>query len=178
MFLRVTIPLIFALGVFGETLACAGFDDGARYAFSASVEARRVIVIDMEEQALASEIRLDLAPDLVAASDARFNRISLASACSSMSMTIIATLLIYVGAIGSAFIGAMVMLAFSLGVVIPFILAALFLSRALPLLSRIQQLAPQIGLISMLVMIAFGTVLVTDNFHVVSDFIYPYLQLS
>ena len=69
MFLRVTIPLIFALGVFGEALACAGFDDGARYAFSASVEARRVIVIDMEEQALASEIRLDLAPDLVAASD-------------------------------------------------------------------------------------------------------------
>ena len=91
---------------------------------------------------------------------------------------IIATLLIYVGAIGSAFIGAMVMLAFSLGVIIPFILAALFLSRALPLLSRIQQLAPQIGLISMLVMIAFGMVLVTDNFHVVSDFIYPYLKLS
>jgi len=72
----------------------------------------------------------------------------------------------------------MVMLAFSLGVVIPFILAALFLSRALPLMSRIQQLAPQIGLISMLVMIAFGMVLVTDNFHVVSDFIYPYLKLS
>jgi len=91
---------------------------------------------------------------------------------------IIATLLIYVGAIGSAFIGAMVMMAFSLGVVIPFILAALFLSRALPLLSRIQQLAPQIGLVSMLVMVAFGMVLVTDNFHVVSDFIYPYLKLS
>jgi cytochrome c-type biogenesis protein len=91
---------------------------------------------------------------------------------------IIATLLVYVGAIGSALVGAAMMFAFSLGVVIPFMLAALFLSRALPLLTRIQQSAPQIGLISMVTMVAFGIILLTDNFHTVSDFIYPYLGLA
>lgn len=91
---------------------------------------------------------------------------------------IIATLLIYVGALGSAFVGAMVMLAFSLGVAIPFLLAALFLIRTLPLMSNLQKLAPQIGLVSMLVVVAFGLVLITDNFHALSDFIYPYLGLS
>ncbi len=91
---------------------------------------------------------------------------------------IIATLLVYVGALGSAFIGAMVMLAFSVGVVVPFLLAAFFLSRMTPLLNQIERLAPKIGFVSMIVIIAFGLVLVTDNFHVVSDFIYPYLGLS
>ncbi|MFQ6005249.1 MAG: cytochrome c biogenesis CcdA family protein [Woeseia sp.] len=91
---------------------------------------------------------------------------------------IIATLLIYVGSLGSALVGAAVMLAFSMGVVIPFLLAAFFLSRTLPLLSRIQQYAPRIGFVSMIVIVAFGLVLVTDNFHVVSDFIYPYLGLQ
>ncbi len=91
---------------------------------------------------------------------------------------IIATLLVYVGAIGSALVGAALMFAFSLGVVLPFLLAALFLSRAMPLLERIQRSAPQIGLVSMIVMVAFGVVLLTDNFHTLSDLIYPYLGLS
>ena len=91
---------------------------------------------------------------------------------------IIATLLVYVGAIGSAWVGAAMMLAFSLGVVVPFMLAAFFLSRAMPLLVRIQQSAPQIGFVSMLIMVAFGIILLTDNFHTVSDFIYPYLGLG
>jgi cytochrome c-type biogenesis protein len=91
---------------------------------------------------------------------------------------IIATLLIYVGALGSALVGAMVMFAFSLGVAIPFLLAAVFLIRTLPLLSRIQRLAPWIGFVSMLTIVAFGLVLITDNFHTLSDFIYPYLGLN
>jgi cytochrome c-type biogenesis protein len=91
---------------------------------------------------------------------------------------IIATLLIYVGSLGSALVGASVMFAFSLGIVVPFLLAALFLSRALPAMARIQRIAPAIGFASMVVMIAFGLVLLTDNFHVVSDFIYPYLRLG
>lgn len=91
---------------------------------------------------------------------------------------IIATLLVYVGALGSAIVGATVMFAFSMGIVIPFLLAAFFLSRTLPVLEKIQQFAPAIGLFSMLVIVAFGLVLVTDNFHVLSDFIYPYLGLG
>ncbi|MDH5621496.1 MAG: cytochrome c biogenesis protein CcdA [Gammaproteobacteria bacterium] len=91
---------------------------------------------------------------------------------------IIATLLIYVGSLGSPLVGATVMFGFSMGVVIPFLLAALFLSRTLPLLSRLQQYTPAIGLVSMLVIMAFGTVLLTDNFHALSDLIYPWLGLA
>lgn len=91
---------------------------------------------------------------------------------------IIATLLIYVGSLGSALVGAAVMFGFSMGVVIPFLLAALFLSRTMPLLSKIHQYAPTIGLAGMLVIVAFGVVLVTDNFHALSDLIYPWLGLD
>jgi cytochrome c-type biogenesis protein len=91
---------------------------------------------------------------------------------------IIATLLVYVGALGSALVGAAVMFAFSMGIVIPFLLAAFFLSRTLPVIQHIQRYTPAIGLFSMLVIVGFGLVLVTDNFHVLSDFIYPYLRLG
>jgi len=91
---------------------------------------------------------------------------------------IIATLLIYVGSLGSALVGATVMFGFSMGVVIPFLLAAVFLSRTMPLLSKIHQYAPTIGFVSMLIIIAFGTVLLTDNFHALSDLIYPWLGLD
>ena len=91
---------------------------------------------------------------------------------------IIATLLIYVGSLGSALVGATVMFGFSMGVVIPFLLAAFFLSRTMPLLSKIHQYAPTIGFIGMLVIVAFGVVLVTDNFHALSDLIYPWLGLD
>ncbi len=91
---------------------------------------------------------------------------------------IIATLLIYVGSLGSALVGATVMFGFSMGVAIPFLLAAFFLSRTMPLLSKIHQYAPIIGFVGMLVIVAFGVVLITDNFHVLSDFIYPWLGLD
>ena len=91
---------------------------------------------------------------------------------------IIATLLIYVGSLGSALVGATVMFGFSMGVVIPFLLAAFFLSRTMPLLSKIHQYAPMIGFVGMLVIVAFGVVLVTDNFHALSDLIYPWLRLD
>ena len=91
---------------------------------------------------------------------------------------IIATLLIYVGSLGSALVGATVMFGFSMGVVIPFLLAAIFLSRTMPLLSKIHQYAPIIGFVGMLVIVAFGGVLVSDNFHALSDLIYPWLGLD
>jgi cytochrome c-type biogenesis protein len=91
---------------------------------------------------------------------------------------IIATLLIYVGALGSAPVGALVMFMFSLGVAIPFLLAALFLSRVMPVMGQLTKYAPHVGFASMAVIIAFGAVLVTDNFHVLSSMIYPWLGLS
>ena len=90
---------------------------------------------------------------------------------------IVATLIIYVGAIGSASIGAGIMLTFSIGVAIPFLLSAYYLSRMDSILLLMASKARTISLISMVIIIAFGLILITDNFHVVSDMIYPYLGL-
>ncbi|MBI1984136.1 MAG: cytochrome c biogenesis protein CcdA [Acidobacteria bacterium] len=94
------------------------------------------------------------------------------------SGAIIATLLIYVGALGSASVGAAVLLMFSIGVAIPFLAAALYLSRVMPVLTYLARYAPLVGLASMVVVIAFGLVLITDNLHALSSAIYPYLGLS
>lgn len=94
------------------------------------------------------------------------------------SGAIIATLLIYVGALGSASVGALVLFMFSLGVAIPFLAAALYLSRIMPVMNYFSQRAPLLGLVSMVIIIAFGLVLITDNFHALSNMIYPYLGLS
>lgn len=90
---------------------------------------------------------------------------------------IVATLIIYVGAIGSAAIGAGIMLTFSIGVAIPFLLSAWYLSRMTSVLSFLAEKARIISVLSMVMIIVFGLILVTDNFHVVSDLIYPFLRL-
>ncbi|WP_428103122.1 cytochrome c biogenesis CcdA family protein [Candidatus Rariloculus sp.] len=91
---------------------------------------------------------------------------------------IVGTLLVYVGAIGSAPIGAGVMLAFGAGVAIPFMLAAWYVSSMDSILAFIGNHSKALNLASMVVIVIFGLILVTDNFHVVSDMIYPYLGLS
>ena len=91
---------------------------------------------------------------------------------------IIATLLVYVGSLGSATVGAAVMFMFSIGIAVPFLAAAVFLSRATSLMARIQQYGPMIGLLSTTIIVAFGLVLITDNFHMLSNLIYPWLGLG
>ncbi len=91
---------------------------------------------------------------------------------------IVATLIIYVGAIGSAAIGAGVMATFSIGVAIPFLLSAWYISRMDSVLVFLASKARAISLVSMVLVIIFGLILITDNFHVVSDAIYPYLGLN
>jgi len=90
---------------------------------------------------------------------------------------IVATLIIYVGAIGSALIGAGILLTFSIGVAIPFLLAAWYLSRMDSVLVFLASKSRAISLVSMVLIIIFGLILITDNFHAVSDAIYPYLGL-
>jgi len=91
---------------------------------------------------------------------------------------IVATLIIYVGAIGSALIGAGIMLTFSIGVAIPFLLAAWYMSRMDSVLVFLASKSRAISLVSMVLIIIFGLILITDNFHAVSDAIYPYLGLN
>ena len=90
---------------------------------------------------------------------------------------IVGTLLLYVGSVGSAAVGAAIMLTFSAGVAIPFLAAALALSRAPRLTERLDRIRPWAGFVASAIMAAFGIVLITDNFHALSDFIYPFLHL-
>lgn len=94
------------------------------------------------------------------------------------SGAIMATMFVYVGSLGSASTGAFILFVFSMGVAIPFLAAAFFLSRTVAVMQWISRYTPQIGFVSMVVIIAFGLVLITDQFHTVSDLIYPWLGLS
>jgi len=90
---------------------------------------------------------------------------------------IVGTLLIYIGSAGSAEIGAAIMLTFSAGIAIPFFAAALAVSQAGRLAHGLDRMRPWAGFVASVVMAAFALVLMTDNFHVLSDFIYPLLNL-
>ena len=91
---------------------------------------------------------------------------------------IVATLIIYVGAIGSASVGAAIMATFSAGIAIPFLISAWYLSRMDNVIRFLNHHARGIGYASMVTIVLFGLILVTDNFHVVSDAIYPFLGLG
>jgi cytochrome c-type biogenesis protein len=91
---------------------------------------------------------------------------------------IIGTLLIYVGALGSAPVGAALMGIFAAGVAIPFLLAAFFFSKMQGLFEAISRHTRVVGAVSSAFIVFFGLLLVTDNFHTVSDFIYPFLGLE
>lgn len=125
----------------------------------------------------------------LAAAASRFDRTSLVGSAlmaagfslgcmTCFSGAIIATLLIYVGALGSVAVGALVLFIFSLGVAVPFLAAALYLSRVTSVMTSLTRHSQVLGLMGMIVVIAFGLVLLTDNFHALSNTIYPYLGLS
>jgi cytochrome c-type biogenesis protein len=82
------------------------------------------------------------------------------------------SLMIYVGTVGSPSLGALALFLFSLGMAVPYVLSALFLSRALPILNSLQRAASGVGLVSAVVMVFFGVILITDNFHIPSNLLY------
>lgn len=107
--------------------------------------------------------------------------VSLAFSLGCMSCfggAIIGTLFVYVGVLGSASAGASIMGMFAAGVAIPFMLAALFFSRMQSLFRLVARHSRLVGAVSTTVIVTFGILLVTDNFHTVSDLIYPYLGLD
>ena len=91
---------------------------------------------------------------------------------------IIATLIVYVGSLGSAYQGAMMMLVFSVGVAIPFLLAAWYVSKMDSVLVFLAQKAKTLSYICAALIVAFGLILVTDNFHQLSDIIYPLIMFN
>jgi len=91
---------------------------------------------------------------------------------------ILGVLLVYAGLLGSPLLGGLAMLTFSLGLAVPFLLAALGLSWTLPLALKLQRATPAIGLLSAAAMLFFGVSMATGNFHVVSGWLYQHLPLA
>jgi cytochrome c-type biogenesis protein len=105
--------------------------------------------------------------------------ISFATGClACFSATILPALLLYAGATGSVTYGALLLLVFSLGITVPCLLLAFGMSRLQPLVVRLQNVGPYLGLASATVMAAFGIIMLTDQFHLVSSLVYRYLGLS
>ena len=70
------------------------------------------------------------------------------------------------------------MFVFSIGIALPFMLAAYSLSWVMPVAEKLQKLSPAIGVVSAAVMLFFGITMVTGNFHVVSGWISQNLPLN
>jgi cytochrome c-type biogenesis protein len=81
-------------------------------------------------------------------------------------------MVVYVGLAQSAFYGALVLFLFSLGMGIPLVIAAVAMARALPLLMKLEKAVPWMGLASAILMGGFGTLLISGNYMVVSEWTY------
>lgn len=86
-------------------------------------------------------------------------------------------MLTYTVTTGSWLTGAVTLFLFSLGIAVPLVAAAAAMAQVLPLLGKLERIAPWMTLASSVVMIGFALLLITDNYHVVSDSIAAALSL-
>jgi len=85
-------------------------------------------------------------------------------------------MVVYIGLAQSAFYGALVLFLFSLGMGIPLVIAALAMARALPLLLKLERAVPWMGLASAVLMAGFGTLLISGNYMVVSEWTFRAME--
>jgi cytochrome c-type biogenesis protein len=81
-------------------------------------------------------------------------------------------MVVYVGLAQSALYGALVLFLFSLGMGIPLVMAAVAMAKALPLLMKLERAVPWMGLASAVLMAAFGVLLISGNYMIVSEWTY------
>ncbi len=81
-------------------------------------------------------------------------------------------MVVYIGMAQSALYGAVVLFLFSLGMGIPLVIAAVAMARALPLLMKLETAMPWMGLGSAALMAGFGTLLISGNYMIVSEWTY------
>ena len=91
---------------------------------------------------------------------------------------ILGVLIVYTGILGSPLLGGIAMFTFSLGIAIPFLLAAFGLSKVKPLFELAARATPAVGLVMAAVMLFFGVTMATGNFHVLSGWLYQHLPLG
>ncbi len=95
---------------------------------------------------------------------------------SCFSATVLTALLLYAGATGSPLTGGLVMLMFSAGVGVMFLVAAVLVARAAPLSTWLAKAQPTIGVISAVFMIALGLLMVTYKFHLFTGYLFELLS--
>ncbi|MBI4497038.1 MAG: sulfite exporter TauE/SafE family protein [Chloroflexi bacterium] len=101
-----------------------------------------------------------------------FTGVAFATGCMSCFGAVMALgMLTYSASTGSPAAGALILFVFSLGISIPLVAAAAAMARVLPLLGRLERWSPALGVASSLVMVGFGLLLLTDNYHVVSNLV-------
>lgn len=88
---------------------------------------------------------------------------------------LVIAMVVYVGASGSAAIGALVLFLFSLGMGIPLVIAAMAMAKALPMLFKLEKFVPWMGLFSSLTMVGFAVLLITGNYMTVSNWFYRFI---
>ena len=91
---------------------------------------------------------------------------------SCFSATVLTALLLYAGATGSPLTGGLVMLMFSAGTGVMFLLAAVMVARAAPLAEWLTKAQPIIGGVSAVIMIALGILMVIYKFHVLTGYLF------
>jgi cytochrome c biogenesis protein CcdA len=88
---------------------------------------------------------------------------------------IFASLLLYVGSLGSPGLGALMLLLFSFGLAVPFLAAAFAWERVAQKLEGLQKWMQAISLASGVLMMTFGVLMVADKFHVISSVVLNWL---
>ncbi|NND84987.1 MAG: hypothetical protein HKN46_07535, partial [Acidimicrobiia bacterium] len=78
----------------------------------------------------------------------------------------------YAGATGSPLAGGLVMLMFSAGVGVMFLVASVLVARAAPLATWLTKAQPVIGVVSAVIMIALGALMVTYRFHIFTGWLF------
>lgn len=80
-------------------------------------------------------------------------------------------MLTYVVSSASVLTGALTLFVFSLGIAIPLVVGAVAMAQVLPLLGRLERIAPWMALASSAIMASFALLLVSDQYHLVSDWL-------
>ncbi len=164
-------------GFIGESVT--RFDDIGSYARPVSIIAGVVVVIMGIR--MASQSRVPLVCKLPG-----FNRptqtgwvgsaimgSTFAVGClSCFSATVLTALLLYAGATGSPLTGGLVMLMFSAGVGVMFLVAAFLVARAAPLQTWMAKAQPSIGAVSAVIMIFLGVLMITYKFHIFTGYLF------
>lgn len=91
---------------------------------------------------------------------------------SCFSATVLTALLLYAGATGSPLTGGLVMLMFSAGTGVMFLLAAVLVARAAPLTEWLAKVQPVIGAVSAVLMIGLGILMITYKFHILTGYLF------